>query len=128
MRFPIFISGSDKMPKYGTFRYGKIAKYGRYNLVAGSSKAIGPYVRYRMRNRSSDGSVTPFITMAQERIDVPATETIDRWRIRTNNSEWVYIQQTEVGVETFKVRIRSTDTSGGNTPWVYGERGTLQSQ
>lgn len=114
------------MPKYGTFRYGKIAKYGRYNLV-GTSKSIGPYVRYRMRNRSFDGSKTLFLSMIQERINVPSNTLIDRWRVKANDTEWVYMQATEVNSETFRVRIRSLESDGGYSPWIYGEKGKLQS-
>lgn len=115
------------MPKYGTFRYGRIAKYGRYNLVGGS-KAIGPYVQYRMRNRSTDGAKTPFLSMASKRIDVPNPTTIDQWRIKANDGEWVYMQSTEVNTETLKVKIRTIGKDGQYSPWVIGEVGTLKSQ
>jgi hypothetical protein len=113
------------MPKYGTFKFAQ-AKYGRYDLQAGSTKAIGPYVRYRMRNHSHNGSKTEYVRMAHERIDIPASETIDRFRIRCNDEEWTYTQSVEVNGETFKVRIRSLEDDGGMSPWVYGEKGNLK--
>jgi hypothetical protein len=114
------------MPKYNTFKFGRIAKYGRYNLQAGTIKAIGPYVRYKMRHHMVNGTMSVYLRMAQERIDIPAEATIDRFRMRCNNGEWTYMQSVEVKGETFKVRIRSLEADGGMSPWVHGEKGNLK--
>jgi hypothetical protein len=126
MRFPYFYIVGDKMPKYGRFKFGRIAKYGRYDLRAGSSKVIGPYVRYRTRHIDHAGNRSDYVQMAQERIDIPADSTIDRFRMRCNDGQWVYTQSAEANAETFKVRIRSIEADGGRTPWVYGEKGNLK--
>lgn len=59
------------MPRYGTFRYGRIAKYGRYNLATTDKRAIGPHTRYRIRLINEDGKYGEYITMSQERVALP---------------------------------------------------------
>jgi hypothetical protein len=124
MEVPYFYNVGDTMPKYGRFKYGRIAKYGRYNMGTGSDQAIGPYVRYKMRTRGEEAY--PFVVMNQERIEVPAKTLIDSFRVRANGGEWVYTQTDSVIGETQKVRIRSLESDGGVSPWVEGVKGNLK--
>jgi hypothetical protein len=114
------------MPKYATFKYGIIGKYGRYDLGTSDKAAIGPYVRYRIRTINSDDK-SEYLMMAQERIDIPSGATIDRIRIRAgDDGDWVYLDTVEALGETQKVRIRGIESDGGYTEWVYGEKGNLK--
>lgn len=111
------------MPKYKTFKYGKIAKYGKYD-IRGGSQAVGEYVRYRMRYHDAKGNKSDYITMAQTRVDAPGS--VDRFRIRSNNDEWLYNQAAEVPKEVYTFRIRSLEGDGGYSEWVYHESAKLE--
>lgn len=113
------------MPKYNTFRYGTIAKYGRYDLGTGIPDAIGPYIRYRMRLRSQDGKGEHTV-MFGNRIELPPNVNVGAVRIRCNDSDWVHIQSTEVGKETHTVRIRSIGPEGQLSDWVVGNKANLK--
>ena len=92
---------------------------------SGGGNALGPYVRYRIRTIPEEGRPSEFLTMARERVSIPSPHLI-RTRIRTNKGEWVTTQNEFIDKETIRVRIRSIEKDGGMSPWVYGDRGTLQ--
>lgn len=114
------------MPRYKTFKYGRIAKYGRYNLGTTIKKAIGPHVMYRMRMIGLDGTRGEYITMFKERVECPAIGNVERCRIRINKGEWVYSQTDTIPADTYKVRIRSISSDGGMSDWVIGDRVNLK--
>ena len=113
------------VPQYGLFRYG-LKKYGRYILGTSDEFAIGEYVRYRMRILEKSGYKTEYVQMANEwlTLSVPEGTPI---RIRANDGEWVRLQTEEIkDKNAYRVRIRSVDSKGNATEWVYGERGDLK--
>ena len=113
------------MPKYGLNKYGTF-KYGKYYL--GSSKdgsALGPHVQYRIRTIASDGKKSEYITVHKDRVSIPSNYNV-RTRIRTNTSEWAYTQNETIDKDVVKVRIRSVDSDGKPSEWVYGDRGILR--
>lgn len=115
------------MPQYSTFRYGRIAKYGRYKLT-GTGRAIGPHVVYRMRTISPSSKYSEYLTMSKERVVLPPVGQVNKARVRINTNEWVYMQTDTIPKETYKVRIRSIESDGGMSEWVYGERAIMTSQ
>jgi hypothetical protein len=117
------------MPRYGEFKYGKIHKYGKYNLSSGGNNSggmtLGPYTRYRIRLRDSNGVMSDFLTMYEERLSIPAGSKVDI-RMRADNGEWVRTQHYDVSGEMNGVRIRSIDSHGNTSEWVAGAKGNLQ--
>lgn len=111
------------MPQYGTFRYGRIAKYGRYKLSTTDARAIGPHVAYRIRLINSSRERGEYITMLRDRVSLPNDST--RVRIRADKNEWIYTQVNEINTDAYRVRIRSISSDGGISEWVHGERANL---
>jgi hypothetical protein len=114
------------MPRYGTFRFGHIGKYGRYNLTTGQESAIGPYVRYRMRLLQQDGTQSDYITMINQRINIPSSATLDRFRIRADQNEWTYLQSVMIDYNSSNVRVRSLSPDGSASEWVTSNRANLK--
>jgi hypothetical protein len=114
------------MPRYGTFRFGQIGRYGRYDITTGQSGAIGPYVRYRIRLLNQDGTSSDYTTMINQRIDITSPTTINQFRIRTDNGEWVYLQSVVANYNTSNVRVRSILNDGSATEWVMSNRANLK--
>jgi len=115
------------MPKYGLHKYGRF-QYGKYNLTGGGGSdgfELGPHVRYRIRTRSPKGDISEFLTMYQDRLSIQS-KYIPKIRIRASNGEWVYPQSLSIAKEVSAVRIRSIESDGGTTEWVYSNRGSLK--
>jgi hypothetical protein len=112
------------MPQYNTFRYGIIAKYGRYKLNTGGTRSIGPHVVYRIRLIFSDNSQSKYTTMTKNRISLPPG-SFNQIRVRTNDGEWNYTQRSEAPGDRYRFRIRSLSDDGGSTEWVYSDRANL---
>jgi hypothetical protein len=110
------------MPKYNTFKYGKIAKYGKYDLK-GVSGSVGEYIRYRVRYHDHAGNRSEYLTMVNQRFDVLG-DTRD-FRIREKNGEWVYTNHAQVEGKPIKIRMRSIESDGGRSPWLYTEMANL---
>lgn len=113
------------MPKYGQFRYGRIGRYGKYDITTTHSKAIGDYVQYRMRVRNANGE-SEYLTMFQERVSIPSETTVSKVRIRANGGEWVHTQSDTIDKETFAVRIRTIGSNGQLSEWVESNKGNLK--
>jgi hypothetical protein len=114
------------MARYGTFRFGQIQKYGRYTLGTTQSSAIGPYVRYRIRLLNNNGTVSKYIEMINQRITITSPTLLDRFRIRADNGEWVYMQSVVANYNTSNTRVRSILDDGSVTEWVNSNRGNLK--
>ena len=113
----------DKMPQYGSFKYGR-ARYGRYILSTYDKNAIGPYVRYRMASLSGNNK-SEYAVMNMENAAV-STDVQGKIRMRTNNGEWVYTQQAEINTSVYKVRARSISSANEMSPWVIYESGQIK--
>ncbi|MDK2600667.1 hypothetical protein QO179_24545 [Bacillus stercoris] len=113
------------MPKYGLNKYSRF-KYGKYKMSSGGDggSGLGPYTQYRVRTIDSQGAKTPFVAMSKNKITISSKEKVNT-RIRANNGEWVRVQNETLEGETIKVRIRSIESDGGKSPWVYGDKGSL---
>lgn len=113
------------MPEYGRHQYGRI-QYGKYKLVSdGSGSGLGPHVSYRIRTISHDGKTSDYLTMCRDRISIPSAHKV-RTRLRTNDEEWVYTQNETIQADAVKVRIRSIESDGGMSEWIYADRGHLK--
>lgn len=113
------------MPKYGLHKYGRF-KYGKYRLSAGGSggASLGPHIRYRMRTVSDKGKASDYTVMHQQRISIPSTHWVNV-RMRSDKGEWVRSQRETIQANALQVRIRSLEGDGGQSQWVYAERGNL---
>lgn len=116
------------MPRYGEFQYGKLERYGKYDLSSGNNggnnMALGPLTPYRIRTYDYNGKPSFFLTMFMERISIPSDEKV-QIRMRANNGEWVRTQHDYIQDKTFNVRIRSVSSDGTESEWVEGVRGDL---
>jgi hypothetical protein len=114
-----------KVPQYGKFRYGKLHKYGRYALSTSDGMALGPHVRYRIKQQMKSGDLSEFVTMIREQLEIH-TGSDTPLRIRANDGEWVRTASEEIKDNAYKVRIRSVNALHEPSPWVYGERADLK--
>lgn len=111
----------DQMSKYGTFKYGKQEKYGRYTVQTDDQFSIGPHVQYRIRHHLTNASASAYITMIKESLLIPTLEPTT-FRVRANTGEWVYTESVSIHEEVYKVRVRSIGDNQETSDWVYGER------
>lgn len=111
------------MPKYKTFKYGKIGKYGRYDL-RGVKGSVGPYQRYRVRTIGADGNRSEYVTLIEDRIYINGR--MRSFRLRAANEEWVYMNQVDVNGKAERFRIRSLESDGGYSEWVEYEEANLK--
>lgn len=113
------------MPKYGLHRYGRF-RYGKYRLSAGGSggASLGPHIRYRIRTISEDGTPSLYTAMHVKRISIPSTGWVPV-RMRADDGEWIRSARETIQANAAQVRIRSLESDGGRSEWVYAERGHL---
>lgn len=114
------------MPRYGEFQYGKLERYGKYNLSSGENggMALGPLTPYRIRTYDHNGNMSFFLTMFMDRISIPSDGKV-QIRMRCDNGEWVRTQHDYIQDNAFNVRIRSIDSNGNKSEWIEGVRGDL---
>lgn len=114
------------MPKYGEFRFGRLQKYGRYELKTTEGGALGPHVRYRIRFHHLEAGISEYLMMYQERLAFPTNGPAQKIRIRSNTGEWAYTQNEKINKEVYKVRIRSGSADQDTSEWVYSDRASLK--
>jgi hypothetical protein len=116
------------MPKYNRIQYGKLHKYGKYILTSKPGDGeftLGEHTRYRIRFRSADGKVSNTVTLCADRISIP-TGGQTQIRMRSNGGDWVRTQNESIQGDVPKVRMRSIQSDGDTSEWVYSDRANLK--
>lgn len=116
------------MPKYNRIQYGKLHRYGKYILTGrpdGGDFTLGEHTRYRIRFRHEDGKVSDTVTLCANRISIPAEGNV-RIRMRSNDGDWIHTQTESIQKDMPKVRIRSIQSDGDTSEWVYSDRANLK--
>lgn len=104
------------MAQYGRHQY-RLVQYGKYELPGEMGRnTMGARLRMRV-----DGQ--PFVETRQASLQ----GEMERLRIRSNLSAWLYGGQAQVAGRREKVRLRAIGPEG-TTPWVMAQQRRIRSE
>lgn len=94
------------MPQYNTYKYGNIEKYGKYDLNTSEGGALGEHVQARLRLLKGNRPSANLINIKDASM---ISGDIQKIRIRTDKSNWVYLMKTQIPGNINQARIKTGD-------------------
>ncbi|UNY39986.1 hypothetical protein KLEB273_gp052 [Bacillus phage vB_BauM_KLEB27-3] len=112
------------MKQYGNTPYGKIYKYGKYDVTTTDPESIGTDKKYRIKSIGSS-RISPYVTVSSTRAFIKNKNKPDI-RIRCDMGRWIYLNQAETNSKSDTFRIRSISSDGQKSKWIQSVKGSIQ--